>query len=284
MHWLVVGSRGMLGQDLVDVATAAGHTVTGIDRTTVDITDPISTGRALRAERYDVVANCAAWTAVDAAESEESAAFAVNAVGAANLARVAREIGARSIQISTDYVFAGDAASPYAEDAPPAPRSAYGRTKGAGEWAVRAENPDHLIVRTAWLYGARGHCFPKTMARLAGERDRLTVIDDQVGQPTWTVDLAELLVRLVEAGAPSGTYHGTSSGQVSWHGFAQAVVASAGKDPHMVDPTSSAAFASAAPRPAYSVLGHDALTAAGVEPIGDWAARWAAAADPVLAG
>lgn len=264
--------------------TDAHHRVQGITREAIDVTDPVSVDRVLRAEQYDVVVNCAAWTAVDDAESHEGPAFAVNAVGPARLARTSREIGARLVQISTDYVFDGTADHPYAEDAPATPRSAYGRTKAAGEWAVRTEQPDHLIVRTAWLYGAHGACFPKTMARLARERDRLTVVDDQVGQPTWTVDLADLVLRLVEADAPAGTYHGTSSGQTSWHGFAQRVVASAGQDPAMVGPTDSAAFASVAPRPAYSVLGHGALVAAGVSPIGDWAERWEQASTLVLAG
>lgn len=280
MRWLVTGGNGMLGQDLVDLLRERGHEVTAVDRDELDITDPRSTSGA--ADGYDVVANVAAFTAVDAAEEQEHAAFTVNAVGPQLLARAAREAGARMVQISTDYVFDGHATSPYAENAPMAPRSAYGRTKGAGEWAVRAENPDHLIVRTAWLYGARGKCFPKTIARIAAEKGGLDVIADQVGQPTWTVDLADLVERLVATGAPAGTYHGTSGGQTSWHGFAQAAVATAGMDPQIVRPTTSEAFASAAPRPAYSVLGHDALTAAGVQPIGDWAERWAVAGEQVL--
>ena len=144
--------------------------------------------------------NCAAYTAVDDAETHEAEAFALNAVGAANLARAAREHGARMVQVSTDYVFAGDADEPYAEDAPLAPRSAYGRTKAAGEWAVEAHCPESWIVRTAWLYGAGGGNFVKTMARLAGERETLAVVDDQRGQPTWTVDLADAIVRLVTDG------------------------------------------------------------------------------------
>ena len=144
MRWLVTGAKGMLGQDLVALLVDRGHEVLGIDRDEVDITDPRSV--AGLADGFDVVANCAAYTAVDAAESDEAAAFAVNAVGPQLLARAAHLAGARMVQISTDYVFAGDAGSPYAEDAPIAPRSAYGRTKAAGEWAVRAEAPDHLIL------------------------------------------------------------------------------------------------------------------------------------------
>lgn len=283
MRWLVVGSKGMLGQDLMTALESqarAGDSATGVDRDEVDITTPASI--AGFAAGYDVVVNCAAYTAVDRAEEEEAVAFAVNAVGAANVAREARAVGARMIHISTDYVFAGDGSTPYPEDAPIAPLSAYGRTKAAGEWAVRAECPDSLVVRTAWLYGAHGACFPKTIVRAARERGALQVIDDQVGPPTWTVDLTDLILRLVDAKAPAGTYHGTSSGQASWHGFAQAAVAAAGMDPQIVARTTSAEYVRPAPRPAYSVLGHDALREIGVEPIGDWAQRWTTAAPSVL--
>ncbi len=270
----------MLGTDLVE-RLGGTHDVRAAGRAELDVTDARSVAAAVR--DVDVVVNCAAWTAVDDAESDEAGAFRLNAVGPQLLARAAHGAGARMVQVSTDYVFDGSATQPYAEDAALAPASAYGRTKAAGEWAVRAEAPDHLIVRTAWLYGAHGGCFPKTMARLAAERDELSVVADQVGQPTWTVDLADLIVRLVEAGAPAGTYHGTSSGQVSWHGFTQEIVAGLGKDPAMVGETTSEAFVRPAPRPAYSVLGHDALRRVGVEPIGDWAERWRAAAGAVLA-
>jgi len=280
VRWLVTGAAGMLGTDLVAVLRGRGHDVVGIDRDSVDITDPEACVGL--ADHFDVVVNCAAFTAVDAAESDEPAAFAVNAVGAANLARAAHRSGARMVQISTDYVFDGTAVAPYAETAPLVPRSAYGRTKAAGEWAVRAECPDHLVVRTAWLYGANGSCFPSTILRVVRERGGADVLVDQVGQPTWTVDLADLVERLVRAGAPAGTYHGTSSGQTSWHGFARAAVAAAGLDPALVRETTSESFVRPAPRPAYSVLGHAALQAVGVDPIGDWAARWRAAAPEVL--
>ena len=270
----------MLGQDLVPLLADRGHHVVGIDRAEVDITDAASTEAI--ADGYDVVVNVAAYTAVDKAESDEAAAFAVNAVGPANLARAASRAGARLVQISTDYVFDGEAGQPYAEGSAVAPRSAYGRTKAAGEWAVRAEASDHLIVRTAWLYGADGPCFPKTIARVAAEKGGLDVVDDQVGQPTWTVDLADLVERLIAAGAPAGSYHGTSSGQTSWFGFAQAVVAAAGMDPAIVRPTTSAGFVRPAPRPAYSVLGHDALKARGVAPIRAWDAAWSEASGIVL--
>ncbi|RMI13273.1 dTDP-4-dehydrorhamnose reductase [Cellulomonas triticagri] len=280
MRWLVTGARGMLGQDLVARVRQDGHDVVALDRDELDITDAAAVLDAVAGA--DVVVNCAAWTAVDDAETREGDAFTVNAVGPQSLARATARHGARLVQVSTDYVFDGHATRPYAEDGFAAPRSAYGRTKLAGEWAVRAEAPDHLILRTAWLYGAHGGCFPKTIARVAAEKGGLDVVDDQVGQPTWTVDVADLAVRLVDAAAPSGTYHATSSGLTSWFGFARDVVAAAGMDPEIVRPTTSEGFVRPAPRPAYSVLGHDALRAAGVEPIGDWQQRWATAAKEVL--
>jgi dTDP-4-dehydrorhamnose reductase len=275
----------MLGQDLLaqlgrcasdvfvpdgfEVGGSAGaHKVTAVDRDELDIRDP---GACLAAVAgHDFVVNVAAWTAVDEAESHEPAAFAVNAVGAANLARACSAAGLPMLQVSTDYVFAGDANSPYAEDAPLAPRSAYGRTKAAGEWAVQALCPQSWIVRTAWLYGAHGPNFVKTMARLAAERETVTVVNDQSGQPTWTVDLAGAIVRLVEARAPFGTYHGTSSGETTWFGFAQAIFAELGLDSERVKPTTTDAFPRPAPRPAYSVLGHEAWRGAALDPLPSW--------------
>ncbi|MGC5616607.1 dTDP-4-dehydrorhamnose reductase [Georgenia sp. Z1491] len=280
MRWMVTGAAGMLGQDLVRLLRERGEDVTPLGRDGLDITDPTLVAEVVR--DVDTVVNCAAWTAVDDAEDAEPAAFRLNAVGPQLVARAAAAAGARTVQVSTDYVFDGVASAPYPADAPMAPASAYGRTKAAGEWAVRAEDPRALIVRTAWLYGAGGSCFPRTMARLARERDSLSVVTDQVGQPTWTLDVADLVHRLGTADAAPGTYHATSSGQVSWHGFTRLVVEALGKDPAMVGETSSDAFPAKAPRPAYSVLGHETVRAAGVEPIGDWADRWRAAAPEVL--
>ena len=281
MRWLVTGAAGMLGQDAVDRLRAGGHEAVATDRDTLDITDPAAVRAALAG--FDVVLNCAAYTAVDDAEAHEDLAALINATGPAVLATASAAAGVRLVQISTDYVFDGAATEPYREDAPLAPQSAYGRTKAAGERAVRESGGNHLIVRTAWLYGARGPCFPKTIARLALTRDSLRVVDDQIGQPTWTVDVADLVARLVEAGAPAGAYHATSSGAVSWHRFARAIVAAVGKDPAMVEPTTSDTFVRPAARPPYSVLGHAALERIGVEPIGPWQERWALAAPSVLA-
>ncbi|GEK21649.1 NAD(P)-dependent oxidoreductase [Cellulomonas xylanilytica] len=271
----------MLGTDVVATLRAAGAEVTAADRTTLDVLDVDAVAAAVPG--HDVVVNCAAWTKVDDAETQEPDAFALNAVAPSLLAAASRRNGARLIQISTDYVFDGHATQPYAEDGPVAPRSAYGRTKAAGEWATLAGGPDAMVVRTAWLYGRNGSCFPRTIARVAAERGGLDVVDDQVGQPTWTKDVARVVLDLVTAGAPGGIYHATSQGTASWFEFARAVVAAAGLDPEIVRPTTSDRLTRPAPRPPYSVLGHDRFADVGVAPVADWAQRWEAAAAEVLA-
>jgi dTDP-4-dehydrorhamnose reductase len=279
-RWHIAGGYGMLATDIIAALRARGVEPVVTDRDDLDITNPAQVARGFA--DADIVVNCAAYTAVDAAEEDEAAAFAVNATGPGVIARACAEMGLRLIQISTDYVFSGCASSPYAESTPLSPQGAYGRTKAAGEQQIRASAADAIIVRTAWLYGRGGPCFPKTIARVGRERGSLDVVNDQVGQPTWTRDLADLILRLVEAEAPAGVYHGTSSGQTSWFGFAKEIVASAGLG-DIVSPSSAADQQRPAPRPAYSVLGHDALVRLGVAPIGDWRDRWREAAPEVLA-
>lgn len=268
MRWLVAGAGGMLGRDLCGVLTDRGHAVTPTDRAELDILDPVACREAARG--YDIVVNCAAYTAVDDAETHEAQAFAVNAVGAANLARAADAAGAALVHVSTDYVVAGRGTRPYDADAPIAPLSAYGRTKAAGEWAVRAECPRSWVVRTAWLYGIHGRSFPATIARLAAERDTLTVVDDQIGQPTWTRDLADGIARIVDSAAPYGIWHATGGGQTSWYGLARAVLEELGSNPDRVRPVTSAQYPTPAARPAYSVLSHDMWAQAGIEPLPHW--------------
>jgi dTDP-4-dehydrorhamnose reductase len=275
-RYLITGAAGMLGRDLQ--AALAGRDVTAFDRTELDITDRAAVLAAVVG--YDVIINAAAYTKVDDAETNEDAAYAINATGPHNLALAASAAGAKLVQVSTDYVFDGSATEPYAEDTEINPISAYGRTKAAGEAFVLQVHPaGSYIVRTAWLYGQHGPNFPKTMLKLAAARDTLSVVDDQVGQPTWTADLAAQIVALLDSGAPAGAYHGTSSGVTSWFGFARAVFATAGLDPERVTPTDSSQFVRPAPRPSYSVLGHDAWAAAGLSPIRDWREALAAAAE-----
>ncbi|MFF4488040.1 dTDP-4-dehydrorhamnose reductase [Streptomyces sp. NPDC001544] len=275
MRWLVTGAGGMLGRDTVGELLRRGADVTGLDRAALDITDADAVRRAFEEHRPGIVVNCAAYTAVDDAETDEARALAVNGDGPRLLARACAGHGARLIHVSTDYVFSGEArATPYAEDHPPAPRTAYGRTKLAGERAVFEELPDAAVVRTAWLYGVHGRSFVRTMLELEGRRDTLDVVDDQRGQPTWSADLA---VRIADLGAkPSreaaaqGIFHATGSGEASWYELAREVFRLAGADPDRVRPTDSRAFARPAPRPAYSVLGHNRWREAGLEPLRDW--------------
>jgi dTDP-4-dehydrorhamnose reductase len=265
--YLITGAAGMLSSDLLEAL--AGREVTALDRHALDVT-VLADVRAAAAG-HDVIINAAAYTNVDEAETHEAEAYAVNATGAGNLARAAAEIGARFVQISTDYVFDGHATTPYAEDAHLAPVSAYGRTKAAGEALALSEHPaGTYIVRTAWLYGAHGRNFAQTMLDLAGQRETWSVVTDQLGQPTWTFDLAERIVLMLDRNAPVGVYHGTNAGEASWFDFGRAVLAQMGLDPERITPTDSSAFVRPAPRPLYSVLGHDRWQAAGLAPMRPW--------------
>ena len=268
-RYLITGAGGMLGHDLQ--ATLADRSVTALTRLELDITDPIACADAVAG--HDVVLNAAAYTAVDAAETDEEHATLINATGAENLARASAAAGAVLVQYSTDYVFAGDGAGPYPDDAPLAPVSAYGRTKAEGERRASAAHPEGTIVlRTAWLYGEHGPNFVRTMMRLFAENGTLTVVNDQHGQPTWTRDLAEQTVRMLDAGVRSGTLHGTNAGATTWHGFARAIVENLGGDPGTVTPTDSAQFARPARRPANSVLAHEGWARLGLAPMRPWRA------------
>jgi len=271
--WLVTGAGGMLGQDVLARLDRAGERYVALDRKALDLTDADAVTAAVTEHRPDIVVNCAAWTAVDDAETREAEALAINGDGPRHLADACARTGAVLLHVSTDYVFAGDATTPYAEDAPTAPRSAYGRTKLAGEKAVLGFERGY-VVRTAWLYGTGGPNFVRTMIKLEGVKDTLDVVDDQRGQPTWSADLAGLLVDLglgaLAGTAPAGVYHGTNSGETTWHGFTQEIFRLLGADPDRVRPTTSEAFVRPAPRPAYSVLGHGRFAEAGIEPLRDW--------------
>ncbi|MBV8432195.1 MAG: dTDP-4-dehydrorhamnose reductase [Solirubrobacterales bacterium] len=254
MRLVISGAAGMLGQDVVDAATVAGHDCVGFSHAELDITDPVAVRSAIAAAGPDVLVNCAAWTDVDGAESAEAAATAVNGDGARNLAQAASQVGAWTIQISSDYVFDGTQVQPYVESDSTYPLSAYGRSKLAGEEAVSAAAPNSCtIVRSSWLFGTHGRSFPATILRLAAERDELSVVDDQIGSPTFTGHLAAALVELCRT-RPPGILHVAGQGACSWYQFAQAIVALAGLECE-VRPSTTAEQNRPAPRPAYSVLG-----------------------------
>jgi dTDP-4-dehydrorhamnose reductase len=264
----VLGTPGQLGGDLLDEGARQGLEMVGRTQWECDITDGAAVERAIADVRPDAVINGAAWTQVDAAEEHEAEAEAVNATGAGLVAAACASAGIRCCHVSTDYVFDGTATAPIPEDAAASPRSAYGRTKWHGEVAVREHCPDHLIVRTSWLYGRQGPNFVLTMLRLAAERAELRVVADQRGAPTWTGHLAPAMLRLLDI-APPGTYHLTNSGVTTWYDFAIAII-SARNLPTEVVPITTADYPVAAARPAYSVLDNRAWRQLGEPPLPEW--------------
>ena len=272
MRWLITGARGQLGTDVLKVlAERPDAEVRGFGSAELDITDRAAIAAVFADFRPDVVINAGAYTAVDQAEQDEERAFAVNATGPALLAAEAARTGVRLLHLSTDYVFDGTATEPYPVDAATNPKSAYGRTKLAGELAVRELAPElGYVIRTAWVYGAGGKNFVKTMARLQASRDTLTVVGDQIGSPTWTYDLAGRLVDLATSDAPAGIYHLTGGGSTSWHGFAQAVFVELGHDPDRVQAITTEQYPTPAARPAFSVLSDAEWLAAGLPPMMAW--------------
>lgn len=268
-RFLVTGAGGQLGADLMRILPP-GDTV-GVTRAELDVADPAAVEKAVVDARPDVVFNAAAYTKVDAAEEDEATALAVNADGPANLARVCALHGGAVVHVSTDYVFAGDATRPYEPGDPVGPRSAYGRTKLAGEQALRELLPERSwVVRTAWVYGESGPNFVRTMLKLEATRDTVDVVDDQRGSPTWSRDLAAALVELAASGTRPGILHATNSGDTTWFGLARAIFAEAGADPERVRPTTTDRFPRPAPRPPYSVLSDATWRAAGLTPLRSW--------------
>jgi dTDP-4-dehydrorhamnose reductase len=272
MRILVTGAKGMLGNDVRRVGERAGHELILVDLSELDITDEQAVVSFYTRERPQATVNCAAWTDVDGAESQPEAAHAVNADGAGNLARAAARIETPLLHISTDYVFDGIAPldgdgrpRAYLESDPTGPRSVYGKTKLDGERQVLGASPSHTVVRTAWLYGLDGRNFVTTMLGLAGEREAVQVVDDQVGSPTWSGHLAPAVVGLLERGV-SGLVHLTGAGSVSWNGFAKEIFRQAEVDCR-VEAISSAQVARPAPRPAFSVLDTERED---VLPMGPW--------------
>ncbi|WP_420566557.1 dTDP-4-dehydrorhamnose reductase [Thalassobaculum sp.] len=273
MRVLVTGVTGQVGGALVRLAgdeTAEGIEIVGVGRDRLDLAQPGRIDGALDAVRPDLVINPAAYTAVDKAEQETDLAFAINRDGPAALAAACAERRIGLIHVSTDYVFDGEGSRPYQPTDPVSPLGVYGASKEAGETAIRHALEDHLILRTAWVYAARGGNFMNTMLRVGKDRDELRVVDDQFGTPTAAVDIAGALLALVRArmdGAPvaAGTYHYTADGTTTWHGFAEAIFDRAeplwGRRP-TVHAIPTVDYPTPAKRPAYSVLDTSALIAA----------------------
>jgi dTDP-4-dehydrorhamnose reductase len=255
MNVLVTGAYGQLGSEINKVSKDYSQCeFIFTDADSLDITDEAAVSSFFNQNKIDFVINCAAYTAVDKAESDEKTAEKVNALAPKLLAKYAEKIGAKLIHVSTDYVFAGTACTPYSEDEPVDPQGAYGRTKLKGEQFVFEENPDSVVIRTAWLYSEFGNNFVKTMLRLGNERDALNVVFDQIGSPTNAADLAKAILHIlnVENFVP-GIYHFSNEGVASWYDFAKAIFELSGVTCE-VSPVTSDQFPSPTKRPNYSVL------------------------------
>ncbi len=268
MRVFVTGVKGQLGYDVVKELESRGMEAVGVDIDEMDITDADSVDKVIRAAAPDAVIHCAAYTAVDAAEDNVELCRKVNADGPKNIAKVCKDLDIKMIQISTDYVFNGQGERPWEPDDEADPQSVYGQTKYEGELAVKELLDKYFIVRIAWVFGVNGKNFVKTMLNLAKTRDTLTVVDDQFGSPTYTEDLAKLLVDMVQTDK-YGTYHATNEGICSWYEFACAIFKEAGVEMTVL-PVSSAEYAAKAKRPANSRMSKEKLTENGFEKLPTW--------------
>ncbi|MFC0333945.1 dTDP-4-dehydrorhamnose reductase [Paenibacillus sepulcri] len=267
MKILVTGANGQLGAELVHLSEE-GFTIQGYGRDMLDITSLAQCRQVLARFQPDAVIHCAAYTAVDKAESEPDEAFRVNAAGTRNLAIASREIGAKLCYISTDYVFDGTSVIPYNEIDNTNPRTVYGKSKLAGEQAVTSLHDRYFIVRTSWVYGKYGNNFVKTMLKLGSEKDLLKVVHDQIGSPTYTLDLAHFLLELVRTEC-YGIYHASNTGICSWFDFAAAIFEESGSAIKL-EPCTTEDFPRPAPRPAYSVMDHSSIRVNGLTDLRPW--------------
>ena len=272
MKVLVTGAKGQLGHDVTALLEQRGVPCLGADTEEFDITNARQTEAFLRAYAPDAVVHCAAFTNVDGAEKDRDASYRVNVTGTENVARAAAALGAKLVYISTDYVFDGTGEKPWRTDSPVSPVNRYGETKLGGELAVRDATDRHFIVRTSWVFGLHGKNFVKTMLRLGAEKDRLTVVDDQIGSPTYTRDLARLLCDMLPT-EKYGTYHAANEGFCSWCEFAREIMREGGRACR-VDPISSEEYArmvpAAAARPKNSRLDRSSLDEAGFARLPSW--------------
>lgn len=264
MKFLITGAEGQLGTELVAAVDSCGHQAIGAGRQRLDIGDRGSVKDAFEQIRPDVVINAAAWTAVDDCENDPERAFAINADAVSTVVEAAERVGARVVQISTDYVFDGTKSDPYVETDAPNPQSVYGQSKLKGELAAR----DHTVVRISWVCGAHGNNMVKTALRLAESHPVVRFVDDQIGYPTFTADAAPKIVEIA-ASSPGGILHLTNQGQASWWSFVREVFRSAGHDPDRVEPIATAELdpPRAAPRPANSRLANRAILESGFGPL-----------------
>ncbi|MEH7115668.1 dTDP-4-dehydrorhamnose reductase [Neobacillus niacini] len=268
MRVVVTGAAGQLGQDVLLELERKNHQAFGTDRQQLDITNEEAVIAYISEVKPDVILHCAAYTNVDGAEANEETAYHINAAGTEYLAKAAKLNGAKMLLVSTDYVFDGTATEPYEVDEPTKPLGAYGRTKLAGEQLLQKYLEQFFIVRTAWVFGVYGKNFVKTMIRLGKERGEIGVVYDQVGSPTYTVDLAQFMVQLMETDK-YGIYHATNSGVCSWYEFAVEIFKQSDLNVK-VNPLTSDQFPTPAARPKYSVLSKEKISEIGLTPLRDW--------------
>lgn len=274
MKVLVTGAGGQLGKDVVSVLQDTGHEILGCDRQQLDITNLDQCYAVVNAFHPDAIIHCAAYTAVDAAESDVEGAYLVNATGTRNLVLAAEQVQAKLVYVSTDYVFDGNGQQPYHEYDNTNPQSIYGKSKRAGEILTQSLSSRYFIVRTSWLYGVHGNNFVKTMIRLAQEKPLLKVVNDQKGSPTYTVDLAQFIGRLIET-ENYGVYHASNSGACTWYEFTQAIIDEAAKIlgikiEAQLEPCTTDEFPRPAPRPKNSVMEHISIRVNGFQDIRPW--------------
>ncbi|PYY29633.1 dTDP-4-dehydrorhamnose reductase [Paenibacillus illinoisensis] len=274
MKVLVTGANGQLGRDVVILLEKEGHSVLACTREQLDITDQLECSNVLSTYHPEVIIHCAAYTAVDAAETDVDGAYQVNAVGTRNITVAAEQIGAKLIYISTDYVFDGISDEPYHEYDNTSPQSIYGKSKRAGEVLVQSLSSRWFIVRTSWVYGIHGNNFVKTMLKLGQEKPKLQVVHDQKGSPTYTVDLAHFLLKLMST-EKYGVYHASNSGACTWYEFTQAIFEEAKLFPRFhiqaeVYPCATDQFPRPAPRPQNSVMEHLSIRTNGLNDLRPW--------------
>jgi dTDP-4-dehydrorhamnose reductase len=274
MRILVTGASGQLGKDVVKVFQEQGHDVVGYDRDQLDITDLDQAMKIVGQYQPEAVIHCAAYTAVDAAETDLDTAYQVNAAGTRNMVLAAEKAGAKLVYISTDYVFDGTAEQPYHEYDNTNPQSIYGKSKRAGEVLTQTLSSRYFIVRTSWVYGLYGNNFVKTMLKLGQEKPHLQVVNDQKGSPTYTVDLVRFLAELVQT-EKYGVYHASNSGSCTWYEFTQAILQDAAelyavKITAKLEPCSTEQFPRPAARPRNSVMEHIAIRTNGFHDLQDW--------------
>ena len=282
MTWLVLGANGQLGQELIHLLKSKNIEAIGTDRNEIDFAKPNEIAEKLVKFNPSHVVNCGAYTQVDKAEEEPELVNLINAQAVGTIAKFASERKIPFVHISTDYVFDGSSTAPYLEDEKVNPQSVYGSSKASGEKEVLENNSESYILRTAWVYGEYGNNFPKVIAKKLRNNELLNVVNDQIGSPTWTYDLASAIVEILEKKPEQGIYHVTNSESCTWFEFAQVIAKTLNVDDKLVKPTDSKSFVRPAVRPKYSVLSNNKWQKAGLTPLRSWKEAWAKAAPSVL--